>query len=56
MDAGIEFHDKRYAYDSTWSLTSSNLKSKGILRTGSVPVLEYNGVRLSQVSPSSQSC
>ncbi|KAM4061123.1 glutathione S-transferase [Hirsutella rhossiliensis] len=51
VDAGIEFQDKRYAFDDTWSSTSADLESKGVSRTGLVPVLEYNGVYLSQHMP-----
>ncbi|PHH84220.1 hypothetical protein CDD83_2297 [Cordyceps sp. RAO-2017] len=51
VDAGIEFQDKRYPFDGTWSSTSADLKSQGISRTGLVPVLEYKGTCLSQHMP-----
>lgn len=49
-DAGIQFQDIRYAFDDTWQATSKSLKEKGISPTGKLPVLEYEGKFLSQVS------
>lgn len=49
-DAGIQFQDIRYAFDDTWQETSKGLKEKGISPTGKLPVLEYKGKLLSQVS------
>lgn len=49
-DAAIEFNDIRYKYDDTWPATSEMLKNAGISKTGKVPVLEYKGNILSQVS------
>jgi glutathione S-transferase len=54
-DAGIDFEDKRYPFNDTWKATSKELQEKGISKTGRVPVLEYKGVFLAQVSTSSPS-
>jgi hypothetical protein len=48
-DAGIPFEENRYPYDDTWKETSERLKSQGITRTGQLPVVEYKGLKLSQV-------
>ncbi|OQE90718.1 hypothetical protein PENNAL_c0011G01508 [Penicillium nalgiovense] len=39
-DAGVEFNDIRYPYDSSWPATSTELKEKGLSVTGKVPVLD----------------
>jgi hypothetical protein len=49
-DAGVEFNDLRYPFDSTWPTTSAELKGKGLSVTGQVPVLEYEGKILRQVN------
>jgi hypothetical protein len=49
-DAGIDFQDNRYPYDGTWPAAKVGLQEKGISRTGKVPVLEYDGALLTQVS------
>lgn len=48
-DAGIEFEFIRYPHDETWPATSQRLQQQGITRTGKLPVLEYNGLKLTQV-------
>ncbi|KAB8077958.1 putative glutathione S-transferase [Aspergillus leporis] len=50
-DAGVEFNDLRYPFDSTWPTTSAELKGKGLSVTGQVPVLEYEGKILRQHLP-----
>ncbi|CAH0031867.1 unnamed protein product [Clonostachys rhizophaga] len=50
-DAGIEVKDVRYAWDDTWPKTSEKLVQQGLTRTGKLPVLEYNGLKLSQHVP-----
>ncbi|RGP81241.1 glutathione s-transferase p 10 [Fusarium longipes] len=47
-DAGIPFQENRYPFDDTWKETSERLKSQGITRTGQLPVVEYNNMKLSQ--------
>jgi glutathione S-transferase len=49
-DAGIEVKDVRYPWDDTWPKKSEELVQQGLTRTGKLPVLEYNGLKLSQVS------
>lgn len=49
-DAGIAFQDERYKYDDTWAATSKELQTRGLTKTGKVPVLEYNGEILTQVN------
>ncbi|CAM1503142.1 Fc.00g079180.m01.CDS01 [Cosmosporella sp. VM-42] len=44
-ELGIEFEDRKYAYDDTWKPLN---KSLGISLTGSLPVLEIDGHRLTQ--------
>ncbi|PHH64748.1 hypothetical protein CDD81_4010 [Ophiocordyceps australis] len=51
LDAGIDHEDKRYSWDDTWGATSADLKSKGISRTGKVPIFDYKGAHLSQHIP-----
>ncbi|PHH83250.1 hypothetical protein CDD82_2670 [Ophiocordyceps australis] len=51
VDAGIDFDDRRYPWDDTWSSTSTNLKNKAISRSGKIPVLEYNDAHISQHIP-----
>ncbi|KAM0543989.1 hypothetical protein ACHAPJ_012014 [Fusarium lateritium] len=50
-DAGINFEEKRYAYDDTWKESSEKLKKQGLTRTGLVPSLEYKGLILTQHIP-----
>ncbi|KAJ4251454.1 hypothetical protein NW762_011437 [Fusarium torreyae] len=50
-DAGINFEEKRYAYDDTWKESSEKLKKQGLTRTGLVPSLEYKGLILTQHVP-----
>ncbi|PYH92428.1 putative glutathione S-transferase [Aspergillus ellipticus CBS 707.79] len=50
-DAGVEFNDIRFPFDSSWPATSAELKEKGLSVTGKVPVLEYEGKILHQHLP-----
>ncbi|KAI9042405.1 mandelate racemase/muconate lactonizing enzyme family protein [Aspergillus affinis] len=50
-DAGVDFHDVRYPFDSTWPTKSAELKERGLSVTGQVPVLEYEGKIFSQHLP-----
>ncbi|KOC10116.1 putative glutathione S-transferase [Aspergillus flavus AF70] len=51
MDAGIEIKEVRYPYDETWGENSKKLQQQGITRTRKLPVLEYQGLILSQHIP-----
>ncbi|KAH7159784.1 glutathione S-transferase [Dactylonectria estremocensis] len=50
-DAGIEFNDIRYPYESTWKATTGELANHGATRTRKLPALEYGGKILTQHLP-----
>lgn len=47
-ELGIDFEDKRYAYDSTWAPLSEEFKQKGLTVTQKLPSLLIDGHTLSQ--------
>lgn len=47
-ELGIDFEDKRYAYDSTWGPLGKEFKQKGLSVTQKLPVLLIDGHTLTQ--------
>ncbi|OCT44697.1 Glutathione S-transferase P 10 [Cladophialophora carrionii] len=50
-ELGIDFEDKRYAYDETWQPLGKEFQQKGLSLTGKLPVLDIDGHILSQHIP-----
>ncbi|OAP65733.1 hypothetical protein AYL99_01705 [Fonsecaea erecta] len=50
-ELGIEFEDKRYAYDETWGPLGKEFEEKGLTVTRKLPSLDIDGHILSQHIP-----
>jgi len=48
-ELGIDFEDKRYAYDETWQTKSKEFEEKGLTLTLKLPILEIDGHTLWEV-------
>ncbi|KAK5077818.1 hypothetical protein LTR70_009426 [Exophiala xenobiotica] len=50
-ELGIDFEDKRYAYDETWQAKGKEFEEKGLSLTRKLPILEIDGHILSEHIP-----
>jgi len=41
-ELGIDFEDKRYAYDETWQAKGEEFEGKGLTLTRKLPILEID--------------
>jgi len=48
-ELGIDFEDKRYAYDATWQAKSIEFEENGLTLTRKLPTLEIDGHTLWEV-------